>query len=94
MKRFQIIAPNGSRCSAIWASEGKEMLQTWSAKRKQWESFPALSCAIDENCVLDMATKENPIINNAGNKIEFKNGTTFAKDFHTNKFRRVNNFML
>lgn len=47
-----------------------------------------------ENEVLSLETEENPIINNAGNKIEFKDGTTYAKDFRTGLYRKVKNYML
>ncbi|HBO50051.1 MAG TPA: hypothetical protein DD619_04625 [Alphaproteobacteria bacterium] len=94
MQRFYVIAPNGNKCSAIWDNKEKTMLQTWSGKRKRWESFPVLYCFVDENCVLDMATETNPVINNAGNKIEFKDGVTFARDFRTNKYRKIKNFIL
>lgn len=47
-----------------------------------------------ENEVLQLATKENPVINNAGNKIEFKDGTTYAKDFRTGLYKKVKNYML
>lgn len=86
MKRFQIIAPNGDECSAIWASNNKTFLQTWSGKRFCWESFPVSKCIVDEQCILDMATAENPIINKTANKIEFKDGTKFAKDYRLNKY--------
>lgn len=32
-----------------------------------------------KNDVLALATTENPIINNSGNKIEFANGEVYAK---------------
>lgn len=44
-KRFYVIAPNGEKCSVIWANEKKTVVQTWSGRRKQWESFP-LNCCI------------------------------------------------
>lgn len=47
-----------------------------------------------ENEVLKLATEENPIINNAGNKIEFKDGTTYSKDFRTGLYRKVKIFVL
>jgi hypothetical protein len=47
-----------------------------------------------ENEVLELATLENPIINKTGNKIEFKDGTTYAKDFRTGLYRKVKNYML
>lgn len=94
MKRFQIIAPNGKQCSAIWADKEKTMLQTWSGKRRCWESFPVLYGQIDKECVLNMASETNPIVNIAENKIEFKDGTTFARDFRTNKYHKVKNFMM
>lgn len=93
-KRFFVIAPNGDSCSAVWANKEKTALQSYSHKRRQWESFPVTFCKVDEACVLDMETETNPVINNAGNKIEFKDGTTFAKDFSLNKYRRVKNFVL
>lgn len=34
------------------------------------------------------------IINDAGNKIEFSDGTTYAKDFRTGLYRKVKNFVL
>ena len=37
-KRYYAIAPNGEKCSIIYAGNGN--WQTWSLKRKQWESFP------------------------------------------------------
>lgn len=51
MKRFQIIAPNGDECSAIWA--------------------------------------DNQIINKSVNKIEFKDGTIFAREPRLNKYRKI-----
>lgn len=47
-----------------------------------------------ENEVLNLETEENPIINKAGNKIEFKDGTTYSKDFRTGLYRKVKNYML
>lgn len=47
-----------------------------------------------ENEVLSLETEENPIINKAGNKIEFKDGTTYAKDFRTGLYKKVKNYML
>lgn len=46
-----------------------------------------------ENEVLELATEANPVINNAGNKIEFKDGTTYTKDFKTGLYRKVNNYV-
>lgn len=34
------------------------------------------------------------LINDAGNKIEFNNGDTYAKDFQTGLYRKVKNFVL
>ena len=34
------------------------------------------------------------IISNAGNKIEFSDGTTYAKDFRTGLYHKVKNFIL
>ena len=42
--RIQVIAPNGDRCSVIRA--GENMVQSWSEKRHQWESFPLSKCKI------------------------------------------------
>lgn len=39
--------------------------------------------------VLQLATEENPVINNAGNKIEFKDGTTYVRDSHTGLYRKA-----
>lgn len=89
MKRFQIIAPNGDECSAIWADKNKTILQSWSGKRFQWESFPVRFCMIDELCILDMATADNQIINKSINKIEFKDGTIFAREPRLNKYRKI-----
>ena len=47
-----------------------------------------------EKQVLELATATNPVINNAGNKIEFKDGTTYAKDSHTGLYRKVRIFVL
>lgn len=44
--------------------------------------------------VLKLATEENPVINCAGNKIEFKNGDVYAKDFSTGLYRKVKCFVL
>ena len=44
--------------------------------------------------VLELATAKNPVINNAGNKIEFKDGTTYAKDFRTGLYYKVKIFVL
>lgn len=38
-KRYYVIAPNGEKVSVIYSGCG--YWQTWSLKRKQWESFPA-----------------------------------------------------
>ena len=45
-ERFFIIAPNGDKCSAIWANKEHSVLQSYSAKRKNWESFPVKFCTI------------------------------------------------
>lgn len=42
--RIQVIAPNGDRCSVVRA--GENMVQSWSEKRHQWESFPLSKCKI------------------------------------------------
>lgn len=42
--RIYVIAPNGEKSSVIPAGNG--MVQTWSGKRKQWESFPIRYCKI------------------------------------------------
>lgn len=34
------------------------------------------------------------VINNAGNKIEFSDGTTYAKDFRTGLYHKVKIFVL
>lgn len=47
-----------------------------------------------ESQVLELATIENPVINNAGNKIEFKDGTTYAKDIFSGLYRKVKIFVL
>lgn len=47
-----------------------------------------------EDQVLELATAKNPVINNAGNKIEFKNGTTYAKDFRTGLYHKIKIFVL
>lgn len=49
MGRIFVIAPNGEMCSAIYAGNGN--LQTYSHKRRQWESFPRCFCKdiIDED---------------------------------------------
>lgn len=43
-KRFYVIAPNGEKCSVIDAGCG--YVQTWSGRRKQWESFPLRFCKV------------------------------------------------
>lgn len=48
MKRYFVIAPNGQKCSVIEAGSGN--WQTWSGKRKQWESFPKRMCILLGNC--------------------------------------------
>lgn len=45
-KRFYVIAPNGQKCSVIWANKEKTMVQTWSHKNRRWESFPIIYCEI------------------------------------------------
>lgn len=45
-ERFYVIAPNGEKCSVIWANKERTMVQSWSGKRKQWESFPIKNCKI------------------------------------------------
>lgn len=45
-ERFYVIAPNGEKCSVIWANKERTMVQSWSGKRKQWESFPIKYCKI------------------------------------------------
>lgn len=92
-KRFHVIAPNGKKVSAIWADEDKTMLQTWSGKRRQWESFQILYAELSEDCILDTATEKRRIINKAGNKIEFSDGTVYAKQSH-GLFRKVRTFVL
>ena len=47
-----------------------------------------------EEQVLELATAKNPVINNAGNKIEFKDGTTYARDFRTGLYHKVKIFVL
>ena len=47
-----------------------------------------------EEQVLELATPKNPVINNAGNKIEFKDGTTYARDFRTGLYHKVKIFVL
>lgn len=43
---FYLVAPNGDKCSVIWANKEKTLVQTWSAKNKRWESFPLIYCKI------------------------------------------------
>ena len=52
--RIQVIAPNGDRCSVVRA--GENMVQSWSEKRHQWESFPLSKCKI---LSVDAEPKEN-----------------------------------
>lgn len=92
MKRFQVIAPNGNKCSAIWANEEKTMLQTWSGKRKRWESFSVIYCKVDKNCILDMATDKNPITRRTANCIKLKNGMAFVRKHIADRF--FNNAMI
>lgn len=42
-----------------------------------------------EQQVLALATFDNPIINRAGNKIEFANGDVFVKDSFTGLYRKA-----
>lgn len=44
--------------------------------------------------VLALATDENPVINNTGNKIEFKDGTCYAIQMPYGTFRKVKCFTL
>lgn len=44
--------------------------------------------------VYALATVENPIINDSGNKIEFANGDVYAKQSITNLYRKVKVFSL
>lgn len=39
--------------------------------------------------VLSLATAENPVINDAGNKIEFKDGTCYAVCYPSGNFNKV-----
>ncbi|MCC8155422.1 MAG: hypothetical protein LIP01_15325 [Tannerellaceae bacterium] len=39
--------------------------------------------------VYALATDANPIINDAGNRIEFKNGDCYAKDFRSGLYRKM-----
>ena len=94
LNRFHVIAPNGKKVSAVWADEDKTILQTWSGNRKRWESFPISHAELSEECVLDMVTEKRRIINKAGNKIEFSDGTVYAKQSHTGLFRKVKTFVL
>lgn len=34
------------------------------------------------------------VTNDAGNKIEFSDGETYARDFRTGEYRKVKNYML
>lgn len=44
--------------------------------------------------VLALATPGNPVINKTGNKIDFADGTTYAKDFFTKKYHKVKSTIL
>ena len=44
--------------------------------------------------VLALATSENPVINNTGNKIEFADGTCYAISLPSNKFHKVKTYTL
>jgi hypothetical protein len=44
--------------------------------------------------VLNLATLENPVINNNGKKIEFQDGTTYVMDSFTKLFRKARIFVL
>lgn len=43
--------------------------------------------------VYPLATLENPVINDNGNKIEFANGDVYAKQSITNLYRKVNVYL-
>lgn len=47
-----------------------------------------------ESEVMALATAENPVISNAGNKIEFKDGTCYAKRVPEMKYYKVKVFTL
>ena len=44
--------------------------------------------------VYKLATVENPIINDNGNRIEFANGDVYAKQYASCLYRRVKVFVL
>lgn len=47
-----------------------------------------------EEIIKEYQEKGFRLINDAGNKIEFSNGDTFAKDFQTGLYRKVKTFVL